>query len=165
MSWNDCTYITQSNSTEVKQETYQAAYTQCVGEIAMSSSMYITEVSESKLYIISGSQSGSLIYTSAAHGLEDDEEVGHYETGSFCHKCKGYFRHHGRENLQYYHPYSNISIPKWEYEISQSNGELTSKDEKIWKQDDISVYVSGSVESRVVESGSNLDIVHRLWTD
>ena len=169
MAWNDCTYITQSNSDDVKQETYQAAFAQCVGEIAMSGSTYITEESENKLYINSGSQSGSLIYTSEAHGLEGDEEVGQYETGSFCHKCKGYFRHQGKENLLHYHKFNHIFMPRWEYEISQSNGELTSKDDKIWLKEDVSVYqfgrVSGSVESRVVESGSNLDIVHRLWTD
>ena len=120
MSWNDCTYITQSNSTEVKQETYQAAYSQCVGEIAMSSSMYITEVSESKLYIISGSQSGSLIYTSAPHGLEDTEEIGHYETGSFCHKCNSYFRHAGKENMLEVHTKGKGVCGVFNFEIAET---------------------------------------------
>ena len=81
MAWNDCTYITQSNSNEATQINYQSAYARCVGEINMSGSIYVTEESQHKLYINSGSQSGSLIYTSENHDL-DSEEVGVSSTGN-----------------------------------------------------------------------------------
>ena len=42
MAWNDCTYITQSNSNEATQINYQSAYARCVGEINMSGSIYVT---------------------------------------------------------------------------------------------------------------------------
>ena len=100
MSWNDCTYITQSNSTDVRNHHYEAAYSQCVGELNMSSSIYVAEETEFKLYINSGTQSGSLIYTSPSHDL-DSEEVGDSETGNFCPKCKGFFVQENRENMMY----------------------------------------------------------------
>ena len=52
------------------------------GEVNMSSSIYVTEETEDKLYINSGSQSGSLIYTSEPHG-NPAEEVGTWSTGKF----------------------------------------------------------------------------------
>ena len=159
MSWNECTYITQSNFYSASQEDYQAAYSQCVGEIAMSGSTYITEVSESKLYINSGSQSGSLIYTSAPHGLEDTEEIGHYETGSFCHKCNSYFRHAGKENMLEVHTKFNIQIRFEDYAVSRSLGLISDKQEWGFINDDY------SCPGREVVSGSNLNITHRFWTD
>ena len=98
MSWNACTYITQSNSTDVRNHHYEAAYSQCVGELNMSSSIYVAEETEFKLYINSGTQSGSLIYTSPSHDL-DSEEVGDSETGNFCPKCKGFFVQENKENM------------------------------------------------------------------
>ena len=100
MSWNTCTYITQSNSTDVRNHHYENAYSQCVSEVNMSSSIYVTEDSEFKLYINSGTQSGSLIYTSPSHDL-DSEEVGESETGNFCPNCKGFFVQENKENMMY----------------------------------------------------------------
>ena len=69
MAWNDCQYITQSLEQDVRVSGYQNAFELCISaSVDMSSSIYITEETEDKLYINSGSQSGSLIYTSEPHG-------------------------------------------------------------------------------------------------
>ena len=165
MSWNDCTYITQSNFEEATQISYQSAYAQCVSEVDMSGSIYVTEESEHKLYINSGSQSGSLIYTSPSHGL-DSEEVGGFTTGSFCPKCSSYFIHHGRENMIHMNTLTGDTMYRWQYEISQSNNDIN---EHMWTTDDFDVVLEprfqSSGSSRYVTSGSNLDMVHELWTD
>ena len=126
MSWNSCTYITQSNSTDVRNHHYEEAYTQCVGELNMSSSIYVTEESEFKLYINSGTQSGSLIYTSPSHDL-DSEEVGGSENGIFCPKCKGFFVQENRENMMYrntLHTGMYVSHSQYlEYSSSNCNNE------------------------------------------
>ena len=126
MAWNDCTYITQSNFEEATQINYQSAYTQCVSEVDMSGSIYVTEESEHKLYINSGSQSGSLIYTSPSHDL-DSEEVGGSENGSFCPKCKGFFVQENRENMMYrntLHTGMYVSHSQYlEYSSSNCNNE------------------------------------------
>ena len=76
MAWNDCQYITQSLEQDVRVSGYQNAFELCISaSVDMSSSIYITEETEDKLYINSGSQSGSLIYTSEPHG-NPAEEVG-----------------------------------------------------------------------------------------
>ena len=163
MAWNDCTYITQSNFEEATQINYQSAYAQCVSEVDMSGSIYVTEESEHKLYINSGSQSGSLIYTSPSHGL-DSEEVGQYTTGSFCPKCKSYFSHKGREDMVHMHKWNNQVLLRWEYEISQSQHNLGNS--YMWWTDDHDVISDdGTIIVRKVTSGSNLDIGHDLWTD
>lgn len=91
MAWNDCQYITQSLEQDVRVSGYQNAFELCISaSVDMSSSIYITEETEDKLYINSGSQSGSLIYTSEPHG-NPAEEVGTWSTGSFCPICKGYY--------------------------------------------------------------------------
>ena len=91
MAWNDCQYVTQSSEQDVGVSEYQNAFELCISaSVDMSSSIYITEETEDKLYINSGSQSGSLIYTSEPHG-NPVEEVGTLSTGSFCPICKGYY--------------------------------------------------------------------------
>ena len=131
----------------------------------MSGSIYVTEESEHKLYINSGSQSGSLIYTSPSHGL-DSEEVGGFTTGSFCPKCSSYFVHFGRENMIHMNTLTGDTMYRWQYEISQSNNDIN---EHMWTTDDFDVVLEprfqSSGSSRYVTSGSNLDMVHELWTD
>jgi hypothetical protein len=131
----------------------------------MSGSIYVTEESEHKLYINSGSQSGSLIYTSPSHGL-DSEEVGGFTTGSFCPKCSSYFIHHGRENMIHMNTLTGDTMYRWQYEISQSNNDIN---EHMWTTDDFDVVLEprfqSSGSSRYVTSGSNLDMAHELWTD
>ena len=39
MSWNDCTYITQSNFEDVTPINYQSAHSQCVSEVNISGSI------------------------------------------------------------------------------------------------------------------------------
>ena len=163
MAWNDCTYITQSNFEEATQINYQTSYDRCISEVDMSGSIYVTEESEHKLYINSGSQSGSLIYTSPSHGL-DSEEVGQYTTGSFCPKCKSYFSHKGREDMVHMHKWTNQVMLRWEFEISQSQHGL--ENQGMWWTDDHDVISDdGTITLRKVTSGSNFDIGHELWTD
>ena len=91
MAWNDCQNINQSLEQDGRDSGYQNAFELCISaSVDMSSSIYITEETEDKLYINSGSQSGSLIYTSEPHG-NPAEEVGTWSTGSFCPICKGYY--------------------------------------------------------------------------
>ena len=163
MAWNDCRYITQSNSNEATQINYQSAYAQCVSEVNMSGSIYVTEESQHKLYINSGSQSGSLIYTSENHNL-DSEEVGVSSTGSFCHRCNAYFSHNGKEGMLHVNKFTGIGIPRWEFEISASqynwetNGMFITDDYDVWSDD-------GTKLLRKVTSGSNLDMALEFWTD
>ena len=102
MAWNDCQYITQSLEQDVRVSGYQNAFELCISaSVDMSSSIYITEETEKKLYINSGSQSGSLIYTSEPHELPD-EEVGGWSTGSFCPICKGYYVEKDETNMVFW---------------------------------------------------------------
>ena len=124
MSWNSCTYITQSDSTDVRNHHYETACSQCVGELNMSSSIYIAEDSEFKLYINSGTQSGSLIHTSSPYDSEEDDgELGTYENGMFCPKCKGFFVQESRDNMMYRnHELTSLYISHSQYlEYSASN--------------------------------------------
>ena len=163
MAWNDCRYITQSNSNEATQINYQSAYAQCVSEVNMSGSIYVTEESQHKLYINSGSQSGSLIYTSENHNL-DSEEVGGSSTGSFCHRCNAYFSHQGLEGMLHVNKFTGEAMPRWEFEISQSQHGLENT--SMWWTDDHDVISDdGTIIVRKVTSGSNLDIGHDFWTD
>ena len=102
MAWNDCQYITQSLEQDVRVSGYQNAFELCISaSVDMSSSIYITEETEDKLYINSGSQSGSLIYTSEPHG-NPAEEVGTWSTGSFCPICKGYYVEKDETNMVFW---------------------------------------------------------------
>ena len=163
MAWNDCTYITQSNSNEATQINYQSAYARCVGELNMSGSINVTEESQHKLYINSGSQSGSLIYTSENHNL-DSEEVGGSSTGSFCHRCNAYFSHQGLEGMLHVNKFTGEGMPRWEFEISasqnnwQTSGMFITDDHDVWSDD-------GTKLLRKVTSGSNLDMALEFWTD
>lgn len=175
MSWNDCTYITQSSFESASVQNYQTSFSQCISEVNMSSSIYVTEISESKLYINVGSQSGSLIYTSPTHSLtleENEEEIGNFETGSFCPKCKGFYTYENRENIPWV---SYIGMPTIlsesqfrEYSASRAEVSASFIESFIPEDSTASTYymdMTKPVGIRTVTSGSNDKGSMRLWID
>jgi hypothetical protein len=176
MAWDDCTYITQSSFYSASVQNYQASFSQCVSEVNMSSSIYVTEISESKLYINYGSQSGSLIYTSPTHSLtleENEEEIGSFETGSFCPKCKAFYKYdNNRDNINWvsYKGLPTILSESQFREYSASFAEVSASFIKSFIPEDStqSSYLfdmTKPVSSRTVTSGSNDNTNMRFWID
>ena len=62
------------------------------------------------------------------------------------------------------HKWTGAIMPRWEFEISQSQHDLENA--SMWWTDDHDVISDdGTIIVRKVTSGSNLDIGHDLWTD